>query len=504
MNYAYLFIDNLNGHPYEDGFNEIKASVTALKKNINPDDSIIVFNNELFGKNIEFFKQENIIHHYIDLSRNYNGSNDVNPISILVEKIVCLMNFDENEDIVLMDIDTSITQKIPENYFDSNHIIFDNIEYPIMQWRNLDKVLPKIPWKQFDISFDESFMMYNTGVIYIPKRFRKEVCERALKIVDYLNNNFNPEERFGNKLDEQIALSIVTHDCFGKHGYINFSTDYIHHYWSEKQNNIKWWQSDEFKGENQFFKLPISIGILSWKSNQTLRNTLESYKRNGLFDVVNDVTIFFQECSNDDISIANEYGIPFIAFEENIGIGRAFIKLSQVSRTDNVLLLEHDWELIEDKKTTFDRLLSGIKFLNSGYDCIRYRNRKNPGYPLFTKNVYEGNELNYYDEILDCTSPHLIECCHWIDDLEKVFPDKITKQNDHYVASGRWANFTNNPCMYKKKFYLNNIQPFENKGSLYGGLESEFGYWWVRQDFKVAWGEGLFKHNDIEKYGNQF
>ena len=53
MNYAYLFIDNLNGHPYEDGFNEIKASVTALKKNINPDDSIIVFNNELFGKNID-------------------------------------------------------------------------------------------------------------------------------------------------------------------------------------------------------------------------------------------------------------------------------------------------------------------------------------------------------------------------------------------------------------------------------------------------------------------
>ena len=86
-----------------------------------------------------------------------------------------------------MDIDTAVTQKFPKKYWNSNQIVFDNIEYPIMQWRNLDKVLPEIPWKQFDIDFDNSFMMYNTGVIYIPKKFRKEICEKALKIVDYLN-----------------------------------------------------------------------------------------------------------------------------------------------------------------------------------------------------------------------------------------------------------------------------------------------------------------------------
>jgi len=503
MNYAYLFVDNLNGHSYEDGFKEIKASICALKKNIGRDDSIIVFNNELFGKNIDFFKKENITHHYIDLSRSYKGSNNINPISILVEKIICLMNFDEDEDIVLMDIDTSIIEKIPENYFDDNHIIFDNIEYPIMQWRNLDKVLPEIPWKDFDINFDSSFMMYNTGVIYIPKKFRKEICEKALKIVDYLNDNFDAEERCGNKLDEQIALSIVAHDCFGRYENIKFSSNYIYHYWPEKQNNIKWWEYEQFKYNNEFEKLPISIGILSWKSNQTLKNTLESYKKNGLFDLVNDVTIFFQECSEEDIKISDEYEIPFISYEENVGIGRAFIKLCQVSRTDNVLLLENDWELVENKEITFNRLLDGIRFLNSGYDCIRYRSRENPGYPIYSKNVYEGNELNHYDSQLDITSPHLIECCHWVKDLDKVFSDKIEKRDNHYITSSRWSNFTNNPCMYKKNFYLKNIRQFENKGSLYDGLESNVGYWWVRQDFKIAWGEGLFKHNDIQKYHNE-
>ena len=44
-------------------------------------------------------------------------------------------------------------------------------------------------------------------------------------------------------------------------------------------------------------KLPISIGILSWKSGQTLVNTLTTYHDNGLFDLVNDVCILFQEFS---------------------------------------------------------------------------------------------------------------------------------------------------------------------------------------------------------------
>ena len=246
----------------------------------------------------------------------------------------------------------------------------------------------------------------------------------------------------------------------------------------------------------------MSIGILSWKSNYTLQNTLESYQKNGLFDFVSDVTIFFQECSEEDINIANHYGIPFISCNENIGIGRAFIKLCEISKEDNILLLEHDWELIEDKELTFNRLLSGIEFLNLGYHCIRYRNRKNPGYPVYTKSVYEGNELNFYDSALDCISPHLIESCHWIENLDQVFSDKIQKQGDHYVTTSRWSNFTNNPCMYKKSFYLNNISPFQNEGSLYSGLEHSVNRWWISQDFKIAWDEGLFKHNDIEKYGN--
>lgn len=749
MNYAYLFIDNLNGHSYENGLDQIKYSIKKLKKNISSTDKIVVFNNETSGKNIEYFKSEGIDHHYIELSRNYKGSDKINPISILVEKIICLMNFDEHQDIVLMDIDTTNVNELPNNFW-GGEVVFDNIEYPIMQWRNLDKVLPRIPWDIFDIAFDNSFIMYNTGVIYIPKLHRKEICQKALKIVDYLNNNFDAEERCGNKLDEQIALSIVCQEYYGKYDLIKLSNNYIHHHWQDSQNNVKWWDYDEeneqkskykefesihlkncldlvlkysdhlqdkviievgsniglfskcivenisykdihlFEPSTEYlneskillkdysnitynnfavgnsneemtlykskdsnigwntlytkdpiqderfyekmnsekistvklddyfndiervdfikidvegyernvlegswniikkfkpyllvevswgtnhpdwednkktyeklfslgyeridldsikntenilfipvrnqledndtkpninrYKLPISIGILSWNSSTTLRNTLESYRKNGLLNIANDITILFQEFSDEDLKIAREYNLQFIALHENIGIGNAFLKLSNNAKTNNLLLLEHDWELIENEEITYQRLCKGIDLLEYGCKCVRFRHRKNPGYPLYSRQAYEGKELEHYDKSLDLLSPHLIESIHWIEDPQLKFPDKIEKIEDFFITTSRWSNFTNNPCLYKKDFYINIVNQFndsEEKNSKYyeifennlsnynfvdprkHSLEYDIGYWWSRQDFKIAQGEGLFSHNDIEKY----
>jgi hypothetical protein len=54
------------------------------------------------------------------------------------------------------------------------------------------------------------------------------------------------------------------------------------------------------------------------------------------------------------------------------------------------------------------------------------------------------------------------------------------------------------------EFYKDFIDNLKHYGSVEPwkcGLEVDIGYWWARQDFKVAWGEGLFTHNDIQKYG---
>lgn len=245
-------------------------------------------------------------------------------------------------------------------------------------------------------------------------------------------------------------------------------------------------------------KLPISIGILSWHSGQVLVDTLTTYHNNGLFDMVNDVTILFQEFNEQDYQIAKHFGLDFIGLTKNIGIGQAFIKLTENAQSDNVLILEHDWNLIEDRETTYKRLLEGINLLNDEYDAIRYRHRKNPGFPHFSFR-HRGNELTYYDEEIGATSPHLLDSVHWLDPA-KEFSDKIHRNGEYFVTTSRWANWTNNPTMYKKNFYLDVVKPFAGEGI---ALEGNIGKWWVTQEFGVAHGEGLFMHNDWQKYGRK-
>jgi hypothetical protein len=243
-------------------------------------------------------------------------------------------------------------------------------------------------------------------------------------------------------------------------------------------------------------KLPLSIGILSWNSGQTLVNTLATYYENGLFDIVNDYKILFQEVSDQDKQIADYFSVPYIGLNNNIGIGKAFIQLTEQAQTDHILILEHDWQLIENLETTHSRLNSGIQLLENGFKCIRYRHRNQPGNPHFSfRNI--GKELDYYDPEIECTSPHLLDSLHWLNPAES-FPDKIQQDGEYFVSTSRWGNWTNNPCLYKKDFYLDVVKPFAGDGI---ALEGNISRWWAQQNYKVAHGEGLFKHVDLVKYG---
>ena len=212
--------------------------------------------------------------------------------------------------------------------------------------------------------------------------------------------------------------------------------------------------------------------------------------------MVNDVTILFQEVTAQDIEISSHFGIDCIGLHNNIGIGKAFIKLTENAQTENILVLEHDWNLIEDQKTTYDRLQSGLELLDSSVDVVRYRHRQQPGNPHFSFQ-YQGRELEYYDSEIECTSPHLLDSVHWCNPKES-FSEYIGQIGEYFLASSRYGNWTNNPCLYKKQFYLDIVKQFAGDGI---ALEGNISKWWAQQEFGVAHGEGLFKHNDWQKYG---
>jgi hypothetical protein len=248
-------------------------------------------------------------------------------------------------------------------------------------------------------------------------------------------------------------------------------------------------------------KLPISVGILSWHSGQVLVDTLTTYYQNGLFDMVDDVTILFQEFNEQDYQIAKHFGLDIIGLNNNIGIGMGLLKLAENCKHDNILLLEHDWNLIESSEKTYAHLKEGIELLDEDFKCVRYRHRFNPGYPHFSIIKYRGKELEFFDDYYQMKYPHLLDCLHWIEHPEKEFSQFIEKYKNFYVSSSRYGNWTNNPCMYKKDFYINLCKSFIKDG--YITSEGEVAVWWAKQNFKVAHGDGLFMHNDWQKYGRR-
>ena len=65
-----------------------------------------------------------------------------------------------------------------------------------------------------------------------------------------------------------------------------------------------------------------------------------------------------------------------------------------------------------------------------------------------------------------------------------------------YYAKSKYANQTNNPCIYNKEFYIKTISPFSGEGN---ELEGKIDGWWQEQDFTVAHGEGLFTHYRLDR-----
>jgi len=246
-------------------------------------------------------------------------------------------------------------------------------------------------------------------------------------------------------------------------------------------------------------KLPISAGILAWHSG-VLKNTLTSYQKNGLFNIIDDFIIFFQEVTSEDKQLANDFNLPYIGLDKNVGIAKAFSMIAEQADHPNLLLLEHDWELIENEEITRARLSDGVNLLINGVDVIRYRHRKHPGYPLYTKYVCPGRELEHYDEVTQLKGVHLLDCIHWLENPDQSFPKQIIKKNNYFITTSRWANWTNNPCLHKRDFIKDKVSEVADSGSIL--LEPEISYWWSRQDYNVAVGEGLFKTYNFEKFGD--
>ena len=161
--------------------------------------------------------------------------------------------------------------------------------------------------------------------------------------------------------------------------------------------------------------------MLTWNKPKTLENTLKSYKKLGLLDIIDNKIILCQQNITEEINIAKKYNFEILTVEKNIGIGKGINRLIKNVKTDYFIFLENDWELVSScfKK----EIIEQIENINDSLiDVYRLRNRKKPGYPLWSMISLKDKEL---EQIRG--HPNLLNCVHWIDNPDIKLSEYIKK-----------------------------------------------------------------------------
>ena len=246
----------------------------------------------------------------------------------------------------------------------------------------------------------------------------------------------------------------------------------------------------------------ITLAILSYKSPLTIKNTLESYRKNGLLDLVNTI-IYFQEITDENKALAKEYNIVYMGTSANIGIDRAFMELVNATKTPYMIYAECDFELIHNKEETYKVLDDTINLIkNDNVSLIKLRDKENPGVPNYASDIFKEQYLNNQENF-----PYKIEAFSFLDNPEKVYPNiYTTKQYNYkwYILSSIHSVWSNQTFIAKvdwlKKVPLEIIKKNLNNNSdnKFSKLEN------IMLDpsivpYNVATSIGLFKHNRLDE-----
>ena len=142
----------------------------------------------------------------------------------------------------------------------------------------------------------------------------------------------------------------------------------------------------------------IGVGILSWKSHQTLERSLQSYEKIGFKNLFDEVKIIFQEITTEDKRLAEKYGYDYVGTEKNLGIQNGHKLIHDNLSTEYILVLENDNPIIVNNRTLRERIFKSIEHLENGnIDVMRLRHRWNFG---------EGFSLEKYTEYYEIEKLH--------------------------------------------------------------------------------------------------
>ena len=263
-------------------------------------------------------------------------------------------------------------------------------------------------------------------------------------------------------------------------------------------------------------QLQFSIGILSWKGYDSLKNSLISYEKNGLSKLTNNKFICLPEYNEEGIKIAKKFNYEPILIDKNIGILGGFKELAKQMPKGPILLLENDLELIENTKSTSNQIKKSIDLLSKHNAIqVRLRSRFDPGEPFVAILKYK----QYWSNNFLCSIKRLFRpskakkligtSIYSIQNPETRHPKFIKKlSNEFYLVSSSVLNWANLAILVDRDTYLRTIikraEHIQSKKYINGfkNIEIELNsLWWREKQFKILMAPGLFKHNRLSHRG---
>lgn len=246
MNFAYLLVEGCYGYGKDyEGLPKLKFSIDSLRKNFDDVQNIYLYYgyDELVQKDVDkiekFCADNNVIlknfgklkHQF---AKSFRESSNPYQQSLLIEKMYMLKNHDKNEDICYVDLDTEFTPAMKNYKFDLNRPMFHKKEDILVNVRHLGDFFNKKKMRVPD-----TYRMYNSGIIFVPKRKRQEIGRIAVGLILRFNSDPDDRDRICNRLDDQIAISIAVQNAYKE---INLMEDRVLHYWSSVIENNRYWE----------------------------------------------------------------------------------------------------------------------------------------------------------------------------------------------------------------------------------------------------------------------
>lgn len=279
----------------------------------------------------------------------------------------------------------------------------------------------------------------------------------------------------------------------------------------------------------------VAAGILSWKSDETLRATLESHRENEFLELFDEVTILFQEVREKDIALAEEFGVSWVGSEKNRNIGGGFYTLLRQAGTDYFLQLEDDLTLRGSVDRLRDTLIGAVSLMEEGrFDAFLCRRDDmiKAGYTKYFRFRQFDAEANYgftpdfkkatplsrlYNRVANRKqAERLLHKAAWLEEYpERVFPrtfERIpTEGRDYFVASGvaaRWAN----PAILAPKPFFEKLYSFaaqneerylEHGRSLEDLMNRVYRNWWKKQGVRIGLTKDVLIDHDRKSDGGK-